>query len=263
MRHEFNQEHFEGFDLGPIGYDFCCRNDQYCFLDKYWNPQCCPQGSTCDSPCEADSIYCNTTTAQNTCCQRSCKSTEYLCSGLENTLCCDFDSRCTTNDNGAASCVPSNSTCVSGTYACSEDQGGGCCNDGTVCSLGAGGAPACLATATPSLVSPVKTGNNSLEIGLGVSLPVLAVVVGCVVFFRIRNSKKKQRKRLYPGLTGDRFEKAELPGISSVETPEIHSTALYEMPADVHPQELSQTVDGLPHELPAFSLKGQHDHKNH
>lgn len=170
-------------------------------------------------------------------------------------------------DDGAASCIPNNSTCDSGTYACPEDQGGGCCTDGTVCVLGVGGAPSCSEAAspsqTPSSAPPARTDNKALATGLGVSLPALSIVAGCVVFIWIRNSKRKRERERLGHITGDRFEKPELPAISSVETPEIHSTALYEMPVDIRPQELSQSVDGLPHELPTFSPRDQRSHENH
>lgn len=107
------QDQHSCLEVGPSGAALCCRNNQYCFLNATWEPQCCGLGTTCGSPCEENALYCNSTTvttvtvatsatvtllAQTSevaaCCGRRCTSSYFLCQDNFGAQCCQYGAQC-------------------------------------------------------------------------------------------------------------------------------------------------------------------------
>ncbi|KAI1176555.1 hypothetical protein F4777DRAFT_262957 [Nemania sp. FL0916] len=123
--------------------DFCCRNDQYCYIDSSWGTRCCSLGVTCPgSPCDADQLYCNSTSTTivplvtstlassgheqtvtetskavystlSACCNRACSVSSFSCASTYGGQCCPYGFKCALGSRCIADPVPPTSTSVS------------------------------------------------------------------------------------------------------------------------------------------------------
>ncbi|KAJ8128101.1 hypothetical protein O1611_g5535 [Lasiodiplodia mahajangana] len=87
-----------------------------------------------------------------------------------------------------------------------------------------------------------------LPVGLGVGIPLALIFIGALVLFRMRMLSRR-KKETAAEATQERFEKAELSGLSSVNLTELPETGYYELEAYETPRELIGTEEGLLHEL--------------
>ncbi|KAI0015659.1 hypothetical protein F4780DRAFT_63628 [Xylariomycetidae sp. FL0641] len=180
-------------EIGPAGAAACCANDQYCFLDEDWAPACCALGLKCPgSACEADQLFCNTTTTSTitlttapttsllatdipspACCRRPCDEASFSCQAYYGGQCCPYGASCATGGlclagpTGTSGSSSSSSVstvvsmippgCTAATQiSCPASLGGGCCDVGSTCTvqtLTGDEVPATAATATASVVT--------------------------------------------------------------------------------------------------------------
>lgn len=241
-----------GVVFGDAGSDVCCPDDRYCYIGTDWAVKCCGKGSICpNSPCAETQYYCNKTvvaedgslTYKADCCLRQCdQSTQ---------------------------------------FRCPDSLGGGCCDVGNECTI-ATGANACLVTATATTKPPSTTNGTTsttrvettstssdfpdnshltvddstrkLKIGLSVGLVSFVGLLCALGIFLLRKRRNAQRTH---GNDDIWFKKPELPG-DDANPPvlELPEDTLRELPAEVITPELSETVEGRPHELPDSSVKG-------
>ncbi|KAI0400250.1 hypothetical protein F4802DRAFT_505850 [Xylaria palmicola] len=199
-------------EAGAPGY--CCRNDQYCYLDQDWRTRCCALGIQCPgSLCDADTLYCNVTssatvavttasagqrpgsvvtsvvsrTTAASCCNRACSVSSYSCEATFGGHCCSYGYRCAFTSLCIADPVPSTATsastsgsgvppgCAASQVACGAD-GGRCCDVGSASSA--------------ALSVGARVG-----IGVGVALGA-AIAIAAVTWLCIR------RRRREAGTTG-------------------------------------------------------------
>ncbi|KAI1764137.1 hypothetical protein GGR53DRAFT_466693 [Hypoxylon sp. FL1150] len=200
-------------EIGPEGAAVCCRNDQYCFLNATWAPQCCGLGTTCGSPCAEDALFCNSTAVRTVtvatsatvtvvaqtsnvaaCCGRPCSSSSFLCQAEFGGQCCEYGAQCLSGGqclftSTAMSTVvtPIPSGCTTSQFACASSEGGGCCNLGSVCTsaiIGATTSPACAANLTVVDSSSSNTLSSGAKVGIGVGIAIgAAIVIGALTWF--------------------------------------------------------------------------------
>ncbi|KAI1467971.1 uncharacterized protein F4812DRAFT_384166 [Daldinia caldariorum] len=200
-------------DLGPLGAEFCCLNDQYCYLDTSWAPKCCHLGVDCaNSPCGEDVRYCNgTTTVTRTiatspattlfdetsvtaaCCARPCTdSTFFLCQSPFGGQCCPFGARCGSNSAclyPPTSTKPSITPASTGCINC--PTGGGCCDVGSTCtsSVVSATSTAQLCAANLTVVSSEGLSEGA-RVGIGVGVAVGAsLIIGGITWFWIHRRR--------------------------------------------------------------------------
>ncbi|KAI1476808.1 hypothetical protein F4774DRAFT_227008 [Daldinia eschscholtzii] len=222
-------------DLGPLGAESCCPNDQFCFLDANWQPKCCALGSPCEeSPCGEANRLCNNTltitttlatspttdifldtTVTPACCGRACGSTLFLCQGDFGGQCCTFGGICASNRK----CLyPSTSSKVQNTptsAACITcDSGGGCCNVGSTCT-----SSLVSATSTAQLCAANLTvvGNEGLSegarVGIGVGVAVGAsLIIGGITWFWIHRRRVAKSRHDGGTLVGSGPEEPDMAG---------------------------------------------------
>ncbi|KAI0117888.1 hypothetical protein GGR51DRAFT_500481 [Nemania sp. FL0031] len=223
-------------ELSPVSGAYCCPNDRYCYLDQNWESKCCSLGVQCPGPCDSSKFYCNTTTgadgvAQSACCSRTCLDSQFSCPGRWRDVCCDFNHVCGVTGIGDATCVPAQDV------------------DNTTSSLILSSSTTNSVVSSASSTADARSSESRREallpVGLGVGIPSTLVFIGALVLLRMRvfSSKKKINAE---NTSQERFEKAELSGLSSVHLVELPETGYYELEACEKPRELP---GGLPHEM--------------
>ncbi|KAL7623266.1 hypothetical protein AAE478_006947 [Parahypoxylon ruwenzoriense] len=211
-------------ELGPQGAGFCCRNDQYCFLNETWGVQCCALGLPCGN-CGETELYCNTTitttapvstsgsissieqtSVQVGCCGRLCNSSHFLCQQTFGGQCCQYGATCrsdsscffpdTTPTTTSISTIvtPIPPGCTTSQIACAASEGGGCCNIGSTCTSSV------LATETQQLCAAnltiVDTGlSEAARAGIGAGVAVgAAIVIGALTWFWLRRRREARSR---------------------------------------------------------------------
>ncbi|KAI1778202.1 hypothetical protein F4818DRAFT_289346 [Hypoxylon cercidicola] len=208
-------------EIGPAGAAWCCRNDQYCFLNATWQPQCCGQGTTCGSPCAEDALFCNSTVVSTVtvatsatitvveqtsdvaaCCGRRCSSSSFLCQTDFGGQCCEYGAQClsgglclfTSTTAMPTVVTPIPPGCSTSQYACSE--GGGCCSFGSTCTSTVSGTFTSQACAANLTVVDSGGLSEGAKVGIGVGIAVgAAVVIGALTWFFVRRRRDARSRR--------------------------------------------------------------------
>ncbi|OTB09002.1 hypothetical protein M426DRAFT_7031 [Hypoxylon sp. CI-4A] len=223
-------------EVGPQGADFCCDNDEYCFLNATWNLQCCGIGTTCGSPCPESLLFCNNTVTSTTttatsgttevvqlistaaaCCGRACSTSYFLCQTTFGGQCCEYGASCgvdgqclfpaSTSMSTLVTPIPSG--CTTSQFSC--PTGGGCCNLGSICTSTVDAAQStslgCVANLTV-----VDTGGLSegARVGIGVGVAVgAAIVIGAITWFWIHRRRAEKSRREGETMTGSMRDEQE------------------------------------------------------
>ncbi|KAI1806063.1 hypothetical protein F4811DRAFT_512703 [Daldinia bambusicola] len=224
-------------DIGPVGADLCCANDEYCYLNPSWAPRCCHLGLTCDSPCGESLRYCNgTATATRTvgtsptttlfgetsvtpaCCGRPCSGTFFLCQEGFGGKCCGFGSSCGSGGRCLSPPTSSKTPITSAATGCIHcPTGGGCCDVGSTCtsSLVSGTSTAQLCAANITVVSNEGLPEGA-RVGIGVGVAVGAsLIIGGITWFWIHRRRAASSRRDGGGggtLAGSGPEEPDLAG---------------------------------------------------
>lgn len=209
-------------ELGPVGATLCCGNDEYCFLNSTWEPQCCGQGATCGSPCPENNLFCNNTITTNVpiatsptteflastslkpaCCGRPCDSSSFLCQQAFGGRCCEYGAIC--HSGGSCSFPPTSSVstlvpiippgCTTSQYAC--PTGPGCCNIGQICTSSTISATFVTDLCAPNLTVVEKSSGlpEGARVGIGVGVAVgAAIIIGAVTWFWIHRRRKARSR---------------------------------------------------------------------
>jgi hypothetical protein len=193
-----------------IGYEGCCPDTKYCYVDSTGTANCCDLLSTCNNPCDTSHYYCNaTTTVSGTasvtalCCQRPCVATsQYQCPSSFGAGCCNLGYTCATSG-----CIPPVSTpttllsilpsgCTSDQISCATSLGGGCCDVGATC-ISSDAALLCSSSPNPTGLRTgiVLVGSSGLstaaKAGIGAGLGIAAcLALAGGLWFWMRQRKK-------------------------------------------------------------------------
>lgn len=189
-------------EIGEVGSTACCPDDSYCIVNATATTKaaCCPIGSTCDSPCNAQSYQCPATVTRTEsgstitttgpgCCGRVCTSTSMFgCAKSFGGGCCSYGSVCGTNEcistvsastssKALVSQIPEG--CTTRQISCASSLGGGCCAVTQTCTLVSGKAHCADAIITPTQSGVVLAEKDQgLSVGTKAGIGV-GVVVGC------------------------------------------------------------------------------------
>lgn len=204
-------------ELGPVGADVCCQNDQYCVLNTTWQPACCALGSDCSLSCAEDKLYCNATITSTVtlpatvvtgdatdsisvpltviptdipaaaCCPRPCNSSSFLCQETFGGQCCPYGGTCGTGGiclfGPTTTAMPTIVTpvpsgCTTSQITCTDASG--CCNIGSTCTwqqMGSTMSPACA----PNVTVTDSGGDGGLSAqaraGIGAGVAIAAAIV--------------------------------------------------------------------------------------
>lgn len=211
-------------EVGPLGADRCCSNNQYCFLDQNWALSCCGLGTTC-GPCPSQGLqYCNSTitstatfstsgvvtaieqtTVTSGCCAKPCSSSYFLCQSSFGGQCCPYGASCAmsgsclypdTSTQMSTIVTPVPSGCTTSQIAC--PTGGGCCNIGSTCVESTVSGTQITGYCQANL-TVVDTGGLSqgARVGIGVGVAVGAgIVIGAITWFWISRRRKAKSATL-------------------------------------------------------------------
>ncbi|RDA83136.1 hypothetical protein CP532_2741 [Ophiocordyceps camponoti-leonardi (nom. inval.)] len=173
-------------DIGHA--DQCCDDESYCYVNRKYEPRCCPVGSNCvdDSPCKSDSFFCSKPADRLGCCGRLCPQTShYLCPQSLGGRCCPYGAQCQSGGN----CLQTKTSMMTTTTATTNPTaaGSGCssqqydCSDGTGC---CGLSQLCARVSETAYCTPVDRGlSRGALAGIGVSAAVaISVVIGAAVW---------------------------------------------------------------------------------
>ncbi|KAI8672729.1 hypothetical protein LRP88_02753 [Fusarium phalaenopsidis] len=222
-----------------IGFaDDCCKNDQYCYVNKDGDPKCCQIGSNCASEnlCSKDATrqyFCTrtvtrsgTAVAQEGCCDRKCPQTSlYLCPSDLGGNCCGFGSECRP-DGKCASTKPASQTglltpvpsgCTTSQFKCAD--GAGCCDDGQVCTQVSGEGYCAEARPTGSDVRVVddnEDGGGGLSDGAKAGIGVGAVVGASIIIGGLTWLCLAKRRRRRETTTGESRTEGDGEGTGTV-----------------------------------------------
>ncbi|KAI2625770.1 hypothetical protein GGR54DRAFT_513497 [Hypoxylon sp. NC1633] len=195
-------------ELGPVGARQCCDNDQYCFLNDHWQPQCCPLGN-CGSPCPSTLLYCNSTATTTTtiattgtitalvltslehaCCNRPCSTSSFLCQEEFGGQCCPNGARCVSG-NGCFFPTATSAPTL-GTAGCTTS-----CNAGSTCTEAVSATTTsylCAVNLTVVENSPGLSEGARAGIGVGVGV-VAAIIIFGITWFWIHRRRVERSRR--------------------------------------------------------------------
>ncbi|KAJ1326702.1 axial budding pattern protein 2 [Microdochium nivale] len=134
-------------DVGPLGADLCCANNQYCFVMSNWTLGCCRMGNDCANagPCKEDFFLTNTTS------KVTVVITQVNTVGPSDdpTTSTKIDQLITASVSPGCGSRP----CGRSSFLCQGQFGGQCCGYGSVCGSGS----LCIADVTASVPPVVNT----------------------------------------------------------------------------------------------------------
>ncbi|RDA93555.1 hypothetical protein CP533_6125 [Ophiocordyceps camponoti-saundersi (nom. inval.)] len=185
-------------DCLDIGHaDQCCDNDSYCYVNRNFEPRCCPIGSNCvdDSPCKSDSFFCSKPVDRIGCCGRLCPQTShYLCPQSLGGRCCPYGAQCQAGGN----CLQTKTTIPTTTNPPAADSGCSSrsykCADGTGC---CGLDQSCARVSETAYCAPVDRGlSRGALAGIGVgAVVVISVVMGAAAWLCL-SSRRRDKDEL-------------------------------------------------------------------